>query len=224
MVRNYTLFDTANLTAKWLLDIDAVAFQPDAPFTWTSGRVSPIYVDARKILGVPRARDEITRMVSSRVFDLIGRDNFSFVAGGETAGIPFATLLAERMVKSLCYVRKKPKGFGQNTQIECLSGDQLGHNKTFLLVEDLCSDGGSKLVFIEAIRRSGNVITDALAIFSYGCFGAAATLADEGVRLIALTDATTLVDVADDLDWSTAATRAEIRRFLAAPNAWLLGP
>ena len=218
--RNYTLFDTANLTAKWLLDIGAVEFRPDAPFVWTSGRNSPIYVDVRKVLGVPRARDEITRMVSGRVFDTIGRDSFHFVAGGETAGIPFATMVAERLIKPLCYIRKKPKEFGQNSQIECLTGEQLSYSQKFLLVEDLCSDGGSKLVFVDAIRRSGNVITDTLAIFSYGCFGASSTLAAEGVRLIALTDATTLLDVADDLDWSSASTRAEIRRFLAAPNGW----
>jgi orotate phosphoribosyltransferase len=218
---SYTPFDYANLTAKWLLEIGAVEYCADPPFTWTSGRSSPIYVDVRKILGARyRARAEINAMSCNKLYETV--EKIDLVTGGETAGIPFATMIAERMMKPLGYVRKKPKEFGRNAQIECFSDEQLAANKKILLVEDLCSDGGSKKVFVDAIRRSGNVITDVFAVFSYGCFGAAAALAQEGVRLIHLTDALTLINVADDLDWSTAETRDEIRRFLAAPNAWKL--
>lgn len=220
MKRGYTLFEPSNLTAKWLLEIGAVEFNPENPFVWTSGRKSPIYVDVRKVLGVVRARAEITAMVCSRVYELIGTQNVQFIAGGETAGIPFATMVAERLGKPACYVRKQPKGFGRNNQIEGLTEEQLADGKKFLLIEDLCSDGGSKRVFVEAIRRSGNIVAGVFTIFSYGCFGAAQTLADDGVPLFSLLDGYGLVDVADDLGWATDAKRREIRRFLTAPTSW----
>jgi orotate phosphoribosyltransferase len=220
MKREYTPFDPANRTARWLIEIGAVEFSPDNPFTWTSGRKSPIYVDVRKVLGVARARAEITAMACARIYDQIGATNIQFVAGGETAGIPFAVMVAERMGKPMCYVRKQPKGFGRNAQIEGLTDDQLSAGKKFLLVEDLCSDGGSKRVFIEAIRRSGNIVIGVFTVFSYGCFDATRTLADDGVPLYSLLDGFNLIDVADDLDWATAAQRREIRRFLSAPSAW----
>lgn len=220
MGNSYTLFDPANRTAKWLLECGAVEFRPEQPFIYTSGRKSPIYVDARKLLGVSKARAEITMMACGQIFRVVGSDRIDYVAGGETAGIPFATMIAERMMKPLCYIRKQPKGFGHNAQIECLTDEQLGQSRKVILIEDLCTDGGSKRVFIDAVRRTANVITDVFAVFSYGCFDAAESLAGEGVRLISLSDAATLIDVADDLDWSTQETRAEIRRFLDAPDVW----
>jgi orotate phosphoribosyltransferase len=220
MKLGYTLFDPANRTAKWLLDIGAVEFHPDAPFTWTSGRSSPIYVDVRKVIGVPKALAEITAMACSRIYEQIGAERFHNVAGGATAGIPFATMVAARLGKPLCYIRKEPKEFGQNAQIEGLTERQLSEGRKFLLVEDLCSDGGSKRVFIDAIRRSANIITEVFSVFSYGCFGAAESLAGDGIRLLSLVDGITLLDVADDLEWSSPIVRQEIRRFLAAPAAW----
>ena len=50
----------------------------------------------------------------------IGRDKINAVAGGETAGIPFAAWVADRMHLPMQYVRKKPKGFGRGAQIEGL--------------------------------------------------------------------------------------------------------
>ena len=44
--------------------------------------------------------------------------SFDILAGGETAGIPYATFLADKLNKPMIYIRKKPKGFGINKQIE----------------------------------------------------------------------------------------------------------
>jgi orotate phosphoribosyltransferase len=37
-----------------------------------------------------------------------GYEAFDNIAGGETAGIPFAALGAERLALSISYIRKKP--------------------------------------------------------------------------------------------------------------------
>src|ERR1051326_1861652 len=91
---SYTPFDYANLTAKWLLEIGAVEYRADPPFTWTSGRETPIYVDVRKVLGSRyRARAEINAMSCNKIYETIGSNNFDFVAGGETDAIPFSTMI-----------------------------------------------------------------------------------------------------------------------------------
>ena len=105
------------------------------------------------------------------------------VAGGETAGIPFAAFLAALAKKPMIYVRKQPKGFGRMAQIE---GD-LKPGKRVLLVEDLATDGGSKLVFIEALKKAEAKVTDCFVIFHYGIFPQSVEmLAAAGVKLHAL--------------------------------------
>ena len=48
----------------------------------------------------------------------VGFEAFDTVAGGETAGIPFAAWLSDRLNVPMQYVRKKPKGFGRDAQIK----------------------------------------------------------------------------------------------------------
>ena len=95
-----------------------------------------------------------------------GFEAFDVIAGGETAGIPFAALLAERLALPMAYVRKKPKGYGRNARIE----GPMGEGDRVLLVEDLATDGGSKLSFVEAIRETGATCGHTAVIFSYGIF------------------------------------------------------
>jgi orotate phosphoribosyltransferase len=92
--------------------------------------------------------------------------SFDVVAGGETAGIPFAAFLAERMGLPMAYVRKKPKGYGRNARIEGV----VPEGARVLLVEDLATDGGSKLSFVEAIREAGALCHHATVVFAYGIF------------------------------------------------------
>jgi orotate phosphoribosyltransferase len=224
MKLSYTLFDYANVIAKDLLEIGAVNFRPDDPFTFTSGRISPIYVDVRRIIGVPRARAHLGSLGSAFIYQQIGSKNFAVLAGGETAGIPIATIIGERIHKPLCYIRKAPKGFGRGNQIEGLSDEELAEGRKFLLCEDLCSDGGSKMNFIKAIRRSGNMCTDVFTVYSYGIFGAEEYLAEDGITLHSMVDAAKLVEVAEDIGAFPTKTLAQIRSFLASPGQWPADP
>ena len=109
--------------------------------------------------------------------DMVSTD---LVAGGETAGIPYAAWIAEATSKPMLYVRKKPKGFGRDAQIE----GNLEEGKKVLLVEDLATDGGSKINFINALRTAGAEITDIFVVFFYSAFpNALDTLKEAGVRL-----------------------------------------
>jgi len=214
MKLSYTIFDYANAIAKDLIEIGAVHFRPEDPFTFTSGRISPIYVDVRRMIGPSAVRHRLSMIGSSFIYKEIGKENFSVIAGGETAGIPIATLLADRIHKPLCYVRKAPKGFGRGAQIEGLSDEELAEGRKFLLCEDLCSDGGSKRNFIHAIRQSGNIVTDIFVVYSYGIFGAEESLAEDGITLHSMVNAAKLIEVAEDLEAFPADTIAKIKDYV----------
>jgi len=143
----------ADLAAKMLLEIDAVRFRADQPYKLTSGLASPVYIDCRKLISYPRIRSALMDFAVSTLLRDVGFESFDAIAGGETAGIPFAAWISERMGLPMQYVRKKPKGFGRDAQIE----GYLEEGQRVLLVEDLTTDGGSKLVFADALRDAGAV-------------------------------------------------------------------
>ena len=156
----------AELTAKMLFEIEAVHFMSDKPFIFTSGKASPVYIDCRKIISFPRVRSTLMDFGAAKLAQNIGFEQFDAVAGGETAGIPFAAFIAERLNLPMQYIRKKPKGFGRNARIE---GD-IKKGQRILLVEDLTTDGGSKLSFAEAIRNAGGEVKHTFVIFYYDIF------------------------------------------------------
>jgi len=141
----------AQITARILLETNSVLLRPDDPFTLTSGRKSPVYTDCRRLIAFPRARRRLMDMGAAMIEETVGFESLDVVAGGETAGIPFAAWMADRMALPMCYIRKKPKGFGRNARIE----GALEEGQKVLLVEDLATDGGSKLSFVDGIREAG---------------------------------------------------------------------
>jgi orotate phosphoribosyltransferase len=200
-----------------LLDIEAVHIRPAEPFTFTSGRLSPVYVDCRKIISFPAARSLVLDGMAATITREIGLDAIDAIAGGETAGIPYAAWLADRLDKPMLYVRKKPKGFGRNAQIE----GSFAPGARVLLVEDLATDGGSKRLFVEALRAADAVVTDTLVVFFYQA-GKSATgpLDDIGVRLWSLATWADILDVAEREGRKTPAELDQVRAFLKDPPAW----
>jgi orotate phosphoribosyltransferase len=209
--------EAAETTARILLETKAVLFSPEKPFTFTSGRVSPVYIDCRKLISFPRARRKLMDMGTALIERAIGFESIDAVAGGETAGIPFAAWIAERMALPMLYIRKKPKGFGRNAQIE---GD-LAEGQRVLLVEDLASEGTSKLNFVNAIRTAGGEIAHTFVIFHYGIFPqSVASLAAEKVSLHALATWWDVLTVAESLGYFTPAQFTAVKSFLEAPDDW----
>jgi orotate phosphoribosyltransferase len=143
-----------------------------------------------------------------------GFEAFDNIAGGETAGIPFAALVAERMALPMTYVRKKPKGYGRNARIE----GAMSEGERVLLVEDLTTDGGSKLSFVDAIRETGATCGHTAVIFYYGIFPETIkTLGDHGVQLHHLC---TWWEVLAEAPSQHAAVLGEVESFLKDPHAW----
>ncbi len=173
-----TAEEMARLTARMLWEIEAVNFMTDEPFKLASGQLSPVYIDCRKLISYPRIRSTLMDFLTVTVMRNAGFEAFDNIAGGETAGIPFAALVAERMGLPMTYVRKKPKGYGRNARIE----GEMSEGQRVLLVEDLTTDGGSKISFVDAIRETGATCDHTAVIFYYGIFpDTLKTLGDHGV-------------------------------------------
>ena len=156
--------DYKQTTAKILIDIKAINFNFQNPFILTSGRKSPVYVDSRKIISFTKERNLIIQFMENYLRD--NKIDFDLIAGGETAGIPYAAFLAERLQKPMIYIRKKPKGFGKKSQIE----GNFNINEKSILIEDLATDGKSKMSFIDTMRENKIKINDTMVIFFYGIF------------------------------------------------------
>jgi orotate phosphoribosyltransferase len=204
-------------TARLLLGIGAVHFRPESPFRLTSGWMSPVYVDCRKVISFPRERGRIIELAVAAIEREIGRHALDAIAGGETAGIPYGAWIADRLELPMLYVRKQPKGVGRMAQIE---GDLAAGWRT-LLVEDLATDGMSKLRFARALREAGAVVEHSFVVFHYGVFAdGAAALEAAGVRLHALATWRDVLAAAEADGLFKAAVIAEVRSFLADPAGW----
>jgi orotate phosphoribosyltransferase len=207
----------AREAAKMFLEIEAVLFYKDEPFKFTSGWASPVYTDSRKIISFPRLRSTLMDFATATIVREIGYEKLTHIAGGETAGIPFAAWIADRMMLPMQYIRKKPKGFGRNAQIE---GEIVEGART-LLVEDLATDGRSKVNFCKALRDAGAQVDHCFVLFYYDIFPDSAALMQEiGIKLHYLTTWWDVLAVAKEMGTFDPKTLAEVERFLNAPAEW----
>ena len=207
----------ARQVARMLLEIGAVHFRPDPPYTLTSGLASPVYIDCRKLIFYPRIRGQLVDFATATLARDAGFEQFDVVAGGETAGIPYAAWIAERLGLPMQYIRKKPKGFGRNAQIE---GDIREGART-LLVEDLTTDGRSKINFCKALRDAGAVVEHVFVNFYYDILPESKrTLADLGVRLHYLATWWDVLAVVKKGGYLESRQITEVEKFLHEPAGW----
>jgi len=207
----------AELVAKMLWEIKAVHFNAAQPYKLSSGMASPVYIDCRKLLSFPRVRSTVMDFAASTLMRDAGFEQFDCIAGGETAGIPFAALLADRLGLPMIYVRKQPKGHGRNAQIE----GNMPEGSRVLVIEDLTTAGGSMFTFIDAIRAAGGIVDHGIALFFYAIFGEAEQrFADGKVKLHYIATWRNVLAVAKEQKLFDEKTLSEVEAFLDAPLAW----
>jgi orotate phosphoribosyltransferase len=207
----------ADMTAKMMLEVKAVHFSEGKPFVFTSGWASPVYIDCRKLISYPRVRSTIIDFATATIVRDVGFEQFDTVAGGETAGIPYAAWIADRLSLPMQYVRKKPKGFGRGAQIE----GHIEEGARTLLVEDLTTDGRSKINFCKALRDAGAVVDHVFVTFYYDIFPESKRiLHDINVRLHHLATWWDVLRVVKEGGYFAPPVVDEVERFLHAPAAW----
>ncbi|MBB2796004.1 UNVERIFIED_ORG: orotate phosphoribosyltransferase [Rhizobium pisi] len=205
----------AELVARMLWEIKAVHFNAGEPYKLSSGMASPVYIDCRKLLSYPRIRSTVMDFAASTLMRDAGFEQFDCIAGGETAGIPFAALLADRLGLPMIYVRKQPKGHGRNAQIE----GNMPEGSRVLVIEDLTTAGGSMFKFIDAVRAAGGIVDHGMALFFYDIFGQQ-RFTDGKVRLHHIATWRNVLAVARAQKLFDDKTLEEVEAFLDAPLAW----
>jgi orotate phosphoribosyltransferase len=207
----------ADMTAKMMLEVKAVHFSQDKPFVFTSGWASPVYIDVRKLISYPRVRSAIVDFAAATIVRDVGFEQFDTVAGGETAGIPYAAWIADRLSLPMQYVRKKPKGFGRGAQIE----GHIEEGARTLLVEDLTTDGRSKVNFCKALRDAGAIVDHVFVVFYYDIFPESKkVIADIKVKLLHLATWWDVLRVVKQGGYFENRVIEEVERFLHAPAKW----
>ena len=207
----------AELTAKMLIEVEAVRFSSGEPFKFTSGWASPVYIDCRKLISYPRVRQTLMDFSVSIIARNIGFESIDSVCGGETAGIPFAAWISDRLMLPMQYVRKKAKGFGRNAQIE---GD-FDDGARILLVEDLTTDGNSKIKFCEALREAGAIVDHTFVVFYYDIFPHTRdALKKIGLEMHSLATWWDVLKVAKEFNYFDTNSISEVEKFLNQPMEW----
>jgi orotate phosphoribosyltransferase len=207
----------ANLMAKMLWEIKAVHFRADQPYKLSSGMMSPVYIDCRKLISYPRIRSAVMDFAAATILSEAGFEQFDCIAGGETAGIPFAAFLSERLSLPMIYVRKAPKGHGRNAQIE----GEMKEGARVLVIEDLTTAGGSMFTFIEAIRTAGGIVDHGMALFYYSIFAEAGARFDNGkVKLHHIATWREVLEVARQRQLFDSGTLNSVEEFLDEPLKW----
>ena len=205
----------SEIIAEKLIDIESVKFSFENHFTLTSGLKSPVYVDCRKIISFLDEREFI--MNEALNYFEKNEIKFDLVAGGETAGIPYAAIISEKIKKPMVYIRKKPKGFGQNQQIE----GNFKEKEKAILIEDLATDGGSKVVFVEAMRKAGLIVNDIFVIFYYDIFNLEnSVLSKLNVNIHSLCTWKDIISVIEKKNSYKENDIKNLKKFLSNPDDW----
>jgi len=205
----------SEIVAEKLIDIKSVQFSFNKHFTLTSGLKSPVYVDCRKIISFIDERD----FIMNEAVEYFKKNNLNFdlVAGGETAGIPYAAIISEKIKKPMLYVRKKSKGFGKNQQIE----GSFKEEQRAILIEDLATDGGSKVIFVEAMRKAGLTVKDIFVIFYYDIFNfESSVLGKLNVKIHSLCTWKDIISVMEKRNLFSQNDIDNLKEFLSNPDEW----
>jgi orotate phosphoribosyltransferase len=213
--------EASQKVAEMLLATESIAVYKDKPFVFVSGRISPVYIDCRKLLSFATEREYIVTELAKKAETHIGLDNIDVVAGGETAGIPYAAFVSHLLRKPMIYIRKQPKGYGGTKQIEGI----LEPGKRVMLVEDLITDGLSKLRFNIGIRGAGAKMTHCLCVFDYASdrlnqHEGKINLAKNDIQLHVLANWDDVLDAGRAKNYFTAEQNQQIVDFLQDSENW----
>lgn len=187
-----------------LFDAGCIKF---GEFTLKSGIISPVYCDFRGLVSKPELLAEVGRALAEKSKE-IGCDR---VAGIPYAGMPLGVAASIAGNIPMIYPRKEAKSYGTKKLIEgeYNSGDKV------LIIDDIITDGASKIEAIEPLKDAGLTVTDVLIILDREQ-GGDKILAKAGYKLHCLG---TLSEVLETLVASGKVApemRATVAEFIAA--------
>lgn len=197
--------------AKALFDVKAVKINVNEPFTFASGIKSPIYCDNRFVLGFSDERDVIVDGFVQAI-----DSDADVIVGVATAGIPWASFIADRMKKPLAYVRNKPKDHGAGKQIE---GAEV-KGKKVVVIEDLITTGKSSLIAVDVLQKEGVADMEVESIFTYGFDAAKENYDKFNCKFSSLSNFNVLINLLKNTDYLTKEEAEIALEWSKSPNTW----
>jgi uridine monophosphate synthetase len=161
--------------AAALLTIGCVKF---GAFTLKSGRISPIYLDLRRLASYPRT----LQLVAGAYAPLVAPLRFDHLAAVPYAGMPIGTALSLTLGVSMIYPRREVKDHGTKVAVEGV----FTAGQTAVLVDDVATSGASTLDGLDKLRAAGLRVTDVVVLINREQ-GAEPALAAAGCHLHAVT-------------------------------------
>jgi orotate phosphoribosyltransferase len=204
----------AKAVAEKLLQVNAVKLNPEQPFTWASGWLSPIYCDNRRILSFPFIRDYIKSEMCNLIFSKF--PGAELLAGVATAGIAWGAMVADQLKLPYVYVRPKPKEHGLGNQIE---GYYESGQRT-VVIEDLVSTGKSSLQVVQSLKEAGLDVEGMVSIFTYGFPVATAAIEKSSLVYHSLTNYEELIGLAAEKGLVSANQQDILLKWRDDPANW----
>ena len=117
----------------------------------------------------------------------------------------------------MIYIRKKPKGFGKDQQIE----GNYKKNQKAILIEDLVTDGGSKIIFVKALREANIRVSDIFVVFYYNIFNInKSPLGSLNVKIHSLCTWKNIISVLIEQKLFSDEKIQNLKNFLHNPENW----
>ena len=199
----------AKSVAHRLLAIQAVELRPDAPFTWASGWLSPIYCDNRKTLSYPEHRSYIKQAFALQVSDRY--PDVEVVAGVATGAISWGALVADELGLPFVYVRSSAKDHGKQNLIE----GYLPEGARVVVIE-----GGSSMKAVEALQAAGAQVEGLMAVYTHGFADAEELFAKAGVEMRTLTDYNEVIRQAVSAGYVSERDLEMLAQWRENPSQW----
>jgi orotate phosphoribosyltransferase len=200
----------AEEAARIILDSGAVYTRAGGePFYFSSGWASPVFVDLKRLISFPAARSRLVKLALARIDEAIPAGSFEQVAGCELAGVPFATMVADRLGLPLVVALKQARGFDRLSQFEGTFEPGTGT----LLVDDLTTDGRTKQALKGALERAQAHVVAIFVFFNYGIF-------PEPPEILSLTTLAEVVRVAGRDGTLPQEALAEVKAFAEDAPRW----
>jgi orotate phosphoribosyltransferase len=200
--------------ARILLELNAVTLNPNKPYRYASGMLSPVYTDCRVIIAYPEKRKEVRDLYIEAISE--SGVEFEIVAGTATAGIPHAAWIAEKLELPMIYVRGKAKDHGKENLVEGI----IEEGQKAIVIEDLVSTGESSINSVRAIQNAGGQVTHVFSIITYGIEKGKQNFAKNGLELISLTDFKTVVEQAVEMNYINEGEKDLVLDWISDPEGW----
>jgi uridine monophosphate synthetase len=161
-----------------ILDLWRVGAIKFGSFTLKSKVTSPFYIDLRVLVAYPRLLRSAARAMSNIIKTL----KFDRIAGIPYAGLPLAVIISQELDVPLIYPRKEVKDYGSVRRIEGI----YSVGETIVVVDDVITDGQSKMEAIEPLEEAGLMVKDIVILIDREQSGVS-RMAEKGYSLTSVT-------------------------------------